>query len=64
MTGQHERPWKPEVKSGAPEWKAFPAPHAGTCHDVPYIVFGNEAYSWRQYHGLQISLAMVVTETR
>jgi len=28
MTGQHEPLWKPEVKSGAPERKTFPATHA------------------------------------
>jgi len=28
MTGQHEPLCKPEVKSGAPEGSAFPAPHA------------------------------------
>jgi len=28
MTGQHEILWKPEVKSGASEGLAFPAPHA------------------------------------
>jgi len=39
MTGQHEPPWKPEVKSGAPEGLAFPAPH-----DVPYVVSMNETY--------------------
>jgi len=55
MTGQLEVLWKPEVKSGAPE---------GTRHDVPYVVSRNETYSWQQYHGLQMSLAIVVTETR
>jgi len=35
-----------------------------TRHDVPYVVSRNETYSWQQYHGLQMSSAMVVTETR
>jgi len=54
MTGQYEPLWKPEVKSGAPE---------GTRHDVPYDLSRNETYSWQQYHGVHMSLAMVVTET-
>jgi len=29
-----------------------------------YVVSRNETYSWQQYHGLQMSLAMVVTVTR
>jgi len=33
----------------------------GTRHDVPYVVSRNETYSWQQYHGPQMSLAMVVT---
>jgi len=47
------------VKSGAPEEYAFPAPYG-----VSYVVSKNETYSWQHYHGLQMSLAMVVTETR
>jgi len=33
----------------------------GTRHDVPYVASRNETSSWQQYHGLQMSLAMVVT---
>jgi len=33
MTGQHEPLWKLEVKSGAPEGSAFPAPYA-----APFMV--------------------------
>jgi len=33
MTGQHERLWKPEMKSGAPEG-AFPA-----LHSAPVMMF-------------------------
>jgi len=33
MTGQHEPLWNPEMKSGAPEGYAFPAPmpHLSWC---------------------------------
>jgi len=30
--------------------------------DVPYVVSRNETYSLQQYHGLHVSLAMVVTK--
>jgi len=43
----------PEVKSGAP--------HAARV--MMYVVSRNETYSGQQYHGPQISLAMVVTDT-
>jgi len=36
----------------------------GIRHDIPYVVSRNETYSWQKYHGLQMSLEMVVTETR
>jgi len=35
----------------------------GTRHNVPYVVSRNETYSWQQYHGLNMSLAMVVSDT-
>jgi len=35
MTGQHEPLWKPEVKSGAPEGQASPAPHVAPATMFP-----------------------------
>jgi len=35
VKGQHEPLWKPEVKSGAPEGKASPAPHAAPVRKSP-----------------------------
>jgi len=37
--------------------------HCSSCdtrHDVPYVASRNETYSWQQYNGLQLSLAMMV----
>jgi len=47
MTGQHEPVWKPEVKSGDPERKVFPAQHAAPAM-MPYVVSRHETYSWQQ----------------
>jgi len=59
MTGQHET-----MKTGG-EIRcsgrvSISCSACGTRHDVPYVVSRNETFS----HGLQMSLAMVVTETQ
>jgi len=48
--------WNQMLRKGS---KSFSA--CGTRHDVPYVVSRHETYSWQQYHGLRMSLAMVVT---
>jgi len=64
MTGQHEPLCKPEVKSGRPRRVSISCSACGTRHDILYVVSRNETYSWQQYHGLQMPLAMSVTEIR
>jgi len=52
MTGQHEPLWKPEVKSGAREWWAFPAPHAAPVMMSPM-----------SYQGLKVLMATITWRT-
>jgi len=36
----------------------FTCSACGTRHDIPNVESRNETYSWQQYHGLQMSLAI------
>jgi len=36
----------------------------GIRQEVPYVKSRNDMYSWEQYHGIQLSLAIMVTKTR
>jgi len=64
MTGQHEPLWKTSGEIRCSGRVSISCTACGTRHNIPYVVSRNETYSWQQYHCLQISLAMVVTETR
>jgi len=52
------------VKSGSPEGYAFPAPHATPIIMSHMSYQGTNRTYDKQYHGLLMSLVMVVTETR
>jgi len=45
MARQHELKWKPEVKSGASEGQAFPAPHA-----APVMMFPMSYQGMKRTH--------------
>jgi len=36
----------------------------GTRNDLPYVASRKETYLWQQHQGLQMLLAMAVTDTR
>jgi len=60
MTGQYEPLWGEIRCSGR---ITISCSACDTRHYVPYVLSRNETYSWQQYNGLQMSLAMI-TATR
>jgi len=62
MTGQHEPLWKPEENQVLRKGTHFllRMRHPSWC-PLCRIKEWNVSYSWQQYHGLQLSLAIVVT---